>query len=137
MKKIVIDTNVILRFVLNDDKNQLSEVKKLFEAIEEGQFQPYISSIILLEIHFVLTKIYKFSFDEVGDVFDRVMEMRNLTIIEKTHSIQAVEVYKKYKIKMGDCLIATQIPKGGMLVTFDKDFSKIKNLLTQTPAGIV
>jgi len=31
----------------------------------------------------------------------------------------------KYKVKYGDCLIATQIPKGVTLVSYDKDFDKL------------
>ena len=39
---------------------------------------------------------------------------------------------QKKAMKLGDCLIASQIPKDMILVTFDKEFDKIKKPMDET-----
>lgn len=63
--------------------------------------------------------------------------MRGMVVIEKTDIDRAASLYRKYKIKLGDCFIAAQIPKGAVLVTYDEDFKKIKEIQSQTPEEIL
>ena len=133
MKKLFLDTNLFLRFFLKDDENQYQNVYNLFAQIEEGKFKPYASSIVFLELNYVARNIYKLSINEILDYIDAVKKMRGMTIIEKTDAEEATNLYGKYRIKLGDCFIATQLPKGAILVTYDEDFKKIKEIQSQTP----
>lgn len=137
MKKLFLDTNVILRFFLRDNENQYQNVYNLLAKIEEGKFRPYTSSIVFLELNYVAKKIYKLSVDEVLDYMEAVKKMRGMTIIEKTDADRAINLYRKYRIKLGDCFIATQLPKEAILVTYDEDFKKIKEISPQTPDEIL
>ena len=137
MKKVFLDTNIFLRFFLRDNESQYQNVCKLFAKIEEGNFKPYTSSIVFLELNYVTRKIYKLPIDEVLDYIEAVRKMRGITVIEKTDSSKAINHYKEYKIKLGDCFIAAQIPKGAILATYDADFKKIKEIQSQTPDEIL
>lgn len=133
MKKLFLDTNVILRFFLKDSKSQYQAVCKLFAEIEEGAFKPYTSSIVFLELNYVVRNIYKLPIEEVLEYIGAVKKMRGMTVIDKTDSDDAISLYKKYKIKLGDCFIASQLPKETMLLSYDADFKKIKEIRSQTP----
>lgn len=137
MTKLFLDTNIFLRFFLRDNENQYQNVRKLFTKIEEGAFKPYTSSIVLLELNYVVRSIYKLSIDEVLNYIDAVKKMRGMTIIEKTDSDNAINFYKKYKIKLGDCFIASQIPEEAMLLSYDADFQKVKEIKSLTPDEIL
>lgn len=63
--------------------------------------------------------------------------MRQLTLIETTNTKTALGLLKKYRIKYGDCLIATQVPPKAILVTYDEDFAKIPGLKSQKPDEII
>ena len=128
MKKVFVDTNVFLRYLVPEDKNSFEQSKKLFGTIEKGTIIPYISSIIVQEIIYVLSRSYKFSYKEICLKLPLLFALRNLVILEKTDTKKAIDLYLKYNIKFGDCLIATQIPKGVMLCTYDEDFKKIPGL---------
>src|SRR3989338_5070787 len=136
MKKLFLDTNIFLRFFLRDNEDQYQDVHKLFKKIEEGNFKPYTSSIVFLELNYVVRSIYKLSIDEVLDYTDAVRKMRGMTVIEKTYTDKAISLYKKYKIKLGDCFIASQLPKEAILLSYDADFRKVKEIQSQTPDEI-
>lgn len=134
--KVFIETSIFIRFFAKDDERKYEECVKLFSFIKEGKLNPYVSNIVLLEILFVLTRLYKFSKSEVIKDIRRILLLRNMTLIEKTNTREALSLWEKYNIKYGDCLIATQIPKNTTIVTYDADFSKISSLSSKTPGEI-
>ena len=101
MKKLFLDTNIFLRFFLRDNENQYRDVCRLFAKIEEGNFKPYTSSIVFLELNYVVRNIYKLPIEEVLDYIRAVKEIRGMTVIGKTNTDKAINLYKKYKIKLG------------------------------------
>lgn len=137
MKKIFLDTNLFLRFFLRDNESQYRNVCKLFSRIEEGRLKPYTSSIVLLELNYVVRSVYKLSVDESLEYIEGVKKMRGMVIIEKTDIDKTIPLYKKYKIKLGDCFIAMQLPKGAILISYDEDFKKVKEIQSETPEGIL
>jgi len=136
MKKLFLDTNIFLRFFLRDNESQYQNVRRLIAKIEEGTFKPYTSSIVFLELNYVARNIYKLSINEVLDYIGAIKKMRGMTVIEKTDTDKAVNLYRKYKIKLGDCFIAAQLAKGAMLITYDEDFKKVEEISSQTPDAI-
>jgi len=137
MKKLFLDTNLFLRFFLKDHENQYQNVYNLFAKIEEGKFKPYTSSIVFLELNYVVRNIYKLSINEVFDYIEAIKKMRGMTVIEKTDSNKAIDLYKKHRIKLGDCFIAVQLPKGAQLITYDEDFKKVNEIQVQTPEELL
>lgn len=135
MKKLFVDSNVWLRFILEDNE-QAGECKKLIEQIEFGKYRVYTSSIVMLEVNFVLSAIYKIKMVGVIKDLEVILKTRNLTLIEKTDFKKALRWHKKFKIKLADCLIGSQIDKNMVLISFDKDFDKLP-VKVKTPGELV
>jgi predicted nucleic acid-binding protein len=55
----LIDTNVIIRFLVGDHEAHLAQSTQIFEKIETGQQEVEILSTVIMEVLFVLTKFYK------------------------------------------------------------------------------
>jgi len=51
--KVFIDTNIWLRFFLNDVPAQSQDCIKLFQKIEQGDYRPYTSAIVCLEAVYI------------------------------------------------------------------------------------
>jgi predicted nucleic-acid-binding protein len=137
VKKIFLDTNIFLRFFLNDNQVMYEDCVTLFQYIFAGKIQAYTSCIVYLEIIYTLTRLYHFSLDEVLTTIEKIGTIRNLVVIDKANTKNALNLYRLYHIKFGDCLIATQVSKGVILCTYDKDFGKIKGLTCATPGKII
>lgn len=135
--KIFLETSVFIRLLTGDDKKKQQETKELFQHIEAGKYFPYTSNIVFLEIFYVLTKTYKFPKVQVIQDLVKLTYLRNLAINENTDIRKAFELFLLYKIKFSDCLIATQIPSAVILITYDRDFSKIPHLKVATPEKII
>ena len=137
MRKLFLDTNIWLRFFLKDDSSQYKSVYELISQIEQGKFRVYTSNIVLLETYYVLFQTYKIPHEQVLELIDSIFEVRGITVIDRTDSRQAFQYLKKYNIKFADCLIASQISKMTYLVSFDKDFNKIREIKNVTPNKVL
>jgi len=136
MKKIFLDTNIWLRFLVADQKKQYEACKKLISLNEEGKLRIYTSTIVLLEIIYTLTSFYRVKKESVISDIKAILASRNLTLIEKTNFQKAWRFYQKYNIKLADCLIASQLPENVILCTYDREFKKIKSITNLTPEEI-
>lgn len=135
--KILLDTNFWIRLFLEDNQEQLAVCKDLISNIEAGRFQTYTSSIVLLEISYVLKSVYSLPFSKIIEILDSIFTIRGITIIDKTDIKKALKFYKKYKIKFTDCLIASQIKQDMVLVSFDKELAKIKDIIVKKPQEVL
>ncbi|OGD62742.1 hypothetical protein A2160_04730 [Candidatus Beckwithbacteria bacterium RBG_13_42_9] len=135
--KVFIDTNIWLRYVLGKDSAQYKQSQELIEKIESGRLKPYTSAIVLLEVYFVLTNLYKIKRPLVQQFIESLLKTRNLTLIEKTSFTKAWNLHQKTQIKLADCLIASQLPPKTQLCTFDKDFKRLTEVKSFTPLEIL
>lgn len=137
MTKLFLDTNLWIRYLIKDEPKQFATVKELLASVEEGKYQPYTSAVVLLELSYVLKSVYRFAFSEVLDALESVTATRGITIIETTDSALALACFKTYKIKFTDCLLVSQIRPNIVLVTFDEELRKIKELTVKTPGEVL
>ncbi|OGK38577.1 hypothetical protein A3F03_00470 [Candidatus Roizmanbacteria bacterium RIFCSPHIGHO2_12_FULL_41_11] len=135
--KIFIDTSVIIRFLTRDDEKKYHSCVQLFTQIEVGRLRPYISNIVIIEVIFVLNRLYQFPKKAVLEAIDKLLKLRNMTVIEKTDSKRSLELFSQINIKFQDCLIATQLPINCTLVTYDQEFKKIKQISSLTPSELI
>ena len=128
MKSVFLDSNIWLRLFLKDQESQYGLTSSIIRLINEGELRPYTSTIIFLEVNYVLKSFYGLSNEKTLHYLLKIKEVKNITVIEKENLDVALKFYREYKIKFADCLIASQIPDNVTLLSFDQDFKKIKNL---------
>lgn len=136
MKKIFLDTNIWVR-PLVEKNSQTKEIKTLIQQIDSSHFSPYTSTIVLLEVSFILRSFYKLKNNQIFKEIQIILATKNLTLIESTNLLESLKLHQQTKIKLTDCLIATQLPPKTTLVTFNEDFQKIPTLSVKTPAEII
>lgn len=134
MIKILLDSNIFLRVFLKDNLEHFNQAAQILALIKEGSIQPYTSSIVFLEVNYVLRSFYKLSMIQTLIYLDSIKTLRNITIFETTNLEKSLEFYKNYKIKFTDCLIASQLRKDITLLSFDEEMRKIKEINSQSPA---
>ena len=134
--KIFLDTNVWLRYFVKNDRDQYEAAFNLVSMAEGGLIRVYTSSVVLMEINHVARRIYQIPKDQVIIWFKAIQKIRNITIVEKTDFVLALSFYQKYNIKLADCIIASQLPKSTVLVSFDEELSKIKDISVKKPQEI-
>lgn len=126
MVRVFVDTNVLVRYVIQDDIKKFEQVEDFFGAVSRGEVVLYLSSVVLLEMVFVLKSVYKKDIGLIMKVVKKLVKTRGCVLVNKTDLRLALEYLDKYKVKFSDCLIASSIPKGVRVFSYDEDFRKMK-----------
>jgi predicted nucleic-acid-binding protein len=116
-----LDTNVLVRFLVRDDAAQYAQAERLmrsFTADDSG----WIAQVVLLEVVWVLTSIYRLSRPTIAAELLQLLEIRHLALQEESVAREAIERYSRGKAGFADCLIAASARAAGCArtVTFDR-----------------
>ncbi len=87
---ISIDTNILVRLLTGDDKEQAVRAKRLF--LDE---HIYITKTVILETEWVLRYAYAFSADAIAGSFVKLLGQQNVTIEDEFHVVQATNLLQK------------------------------------------
>ena len=68
----LIDTNLIIRFLVGDHPEHLAIATEIFTKIEQGEYEVEILESVMMEVLFVLTKFYKLPKNDVIDDLKKI-----------------------------------------------------------------
>ncbi len=88
----IADANIILRYLLKDDKTQFNQAKLILEKNEI-----FIPFEITAEVVYVLEKIYSISREEISTTLSKLFTYNNLSFLNKKLVLKALEFYSYYK----------------------------------------
>lgn len=121
---IGIDTNVLVRFLIKDDETQLYTAREFFNSLTEEN-QGYLTLVTVVELVWVLTRIYKQSRLRIAAFLDDLFEVESIAFQDSEAIYQALISYKN-GTDFSDALIKTLSRGAGCstVVTFDKKAAK-------------
>jgi len=131
MKPIILDTNIIIRFVTSDDKEKQEKAEALFEQIEKREITAFIPDVIFAEIVFVLVskKLYKLPKKTIQAILTPIINLPYIKFNRKKSIKRALELFVKYDLDFEDALITAYAEKGkNEIFSFDRDFEKITTI---------
>ena len=121
-----LDTNVIIRFLVNDDKKQAEIVKALFLQAEKEGSSFHISAPVLLETLSVLDSVYEYKRDEILNAIEFMLNMKIFSFENPNIIQQLAAAGNKSKIELEDLFIGLSAKEYGCetTITFDKKAAK-------------
>ena len=133
--KLFVDTNIFLRFFLNDHKIQSPTTRKLFSEAKKRKVNLVTNCLIIAEIIFTLDSIYNFPKREIIEKIQAVLVFEGLEVLEKDILLQAISFYEKKNIDFIDAFVAAYALENKIGVcSFDHDYDKIKEIKRINPA---
>jgi len=87
---ISIDTNILIRLLTGDDKNQARKARQLFK--EE---HIYITKTVMLEAEWVLRFAYQFKSGAIAEAYKKLLGQSNVTVEDAQHVARAVSLLDK------------------------------------------
>ncbi|MGB7415869.1 MAG: type II toxin-antitoxin system VapC family toxin [Thermosynechococcaceae cyanobacterium] len=115
---ISVDTNVIVRFLTQDDEPQSQRALRLFEREEL-----FILVTVLLETEWVLRFAYEFSPLEIAGAFRKLLGLTNVHV-ENAVQIAKVIEWHEQGLDFADALHLANSEQQSELLTFDQTFIK-------------
>ena len=117
-----IDTNVLVRFLVNDDPAQAQQARQLFSAAEQQRVIYFVPLLVVLESIWVLESAYQVGRNELIEAFSDLLLLPVLEF-EQREAVQAMlQAARTDSSDLPDLLIAKSALRNGCecVVTFDK-----------------
>jgi len=117
-KIIILDTNAILRYIIDDIKEQADIVQEILQNREV-----LILPEVIAEVIYVMTKYYNYPHHKVSE---RIVEFLEDAGCDSQNLINAVKTFGGKNFDFVDCLLFEYSKqKDYEVFTFDKDLSKV------------
>ncbi len=119
---IGLDTNVVIRYLVQDDKKQSAAATRFIEKSLTADAPGYINHITLCEIVWVLQRCYRVTKQQLRDIIDGLLTTTQL-IVENIEIIwKALRAYDANNADFCDALIGQANIHSGCAytATFDK-----------------
>ena len=123
---IGVDTNVLVRYIAQDDAAQSARATRLLEQ-ECGPATPgFIGLVVLLELVWVSESCYGASRTDIANILRRILSIRQLLVQDAETAWKALRLFESSKADFADCLIERTATSAGctVVMTFDKAASK-------------
>ena len=121
----LLDTNIIIRFLVGDNEEHLAKSTEYFEQIELGSMEVEILSDVLMEAFFVLTKFYKVTKVEVISDLKTILSFEGVVNKDKVILFETLSIIENKNIDFVDALICAKCKfQNYEKLSFDKDLSK-------------
>ena len=126
---IGVDSNVLIRFLTRDDEEQYEAAAGLLGQAPDRSV--FLSLIVLVEVNWVLLRVYKRSHSEVLGTLDDLMDTRVFAIEERARVIRAISLARSTRANFSDALIALGNEAQGCdnTATFDIDALDIPQMI--------
>ena len=123
---IGLDTNVLVRYVMQDDPQQSPRATQLVEALsaEEPGFVPVIA---LVELVWVLSGSYGLDRKQLATVIDTLLRSKELVIDRAELVAQALQRYSSSSADFADALIERIAAAAGCTATVTFDTGAVKS----------
>lgn len=122
---IGLDTNVLIRYLVQDDPIQSKRANNIIEKEE----LIYINQIVLCETVWVLSRGYSCPKNTIIDALEKILTIRQFEIEDKNLIWAAIDIYKKTSADFSDCLIGLKNRHARCLttITFDKKAASLSD----------
>lgn len=124
-KRKLIDTNLIVRYLVQDHEKHARAAGKLFDACDRGEMAIVILPVVLAECVFVLESFYERARGDIAATLSRLISSPNIDIERHEVYLDALDRYSRTKVHFVDCILAANAAADDMPVaTLDQDFRK-------------
>lgn len=115
-----VDTNVLVRFVTQDDPEQYRLASELFEgAGDDGLFA---NPVVFVELYWVLRRVQKMPHVDILSVLEGLLDSRELLVDRRDLVIEALDLAARLGVDFSDAVIGLLNRQFGCTATatFDK-----------------
>ena len=127
--KLLLDANVLVRFLVQDDPRQGAAATALFEKAERREVVLHLEGLVVAETVYVLLGRYGRSRIEVADVLHAIIQNAGVETMEEVVVTDALQRFATVKVDFSDAWMAARAAQlGEAVASFDRDFDKFKEI---------
>lgn len=124
---IGIDTNVIVRYLVQDDPIQSRIATRFVESLLSAENPGFVTSITLCEVAWVLAECYGADRKRIRDVIEGLLTSKQILVEQAELTWKALRAWDNSSADFSDALIGQTVAthSGEKTVTFDRAAAKL------------
>jgi predicted nucleic-acid-binding protein len=131
-KVYLIDTNVVLRYLLGDHPEFSPKAEAFMFDVSKGVKKAEILNVVIVECIYVMEKYYEIPKTEIVEKLSGILNFSGIVNSDRSEILEALLKYENSKIDIVDCILAARSSAEKIVVSFDKDMKKLK-AVSETP----
>ena len=132
-----LDTNIIIRYVTNDNPDQSARSLAFLQEVEAGRQMVTTCEGVLVEAVQVLEskRLYNFPRPDIHATLADLTAMRGLQLPHKSAYLRALELYASTNLDFVDALGVAHMERLELntIVSFDQGFDRIQGIRRREP----
>ncbi len=117
---IGLDTNVLVRYIMQDDPKQSARATKLVESLDVDH-PGFVAMISVVELYWVLTSCYELTNEQVRHALEILLRAKQIVVERADQVLRALRTFENGQADFADCLIECAATSAGCeyTMTFD------------------
>ena len=126
---IGLDTNVLVRYLMQDDPRQSAKASQLIESLTFDA-PGFIPVVAVLELSWVLTSSYGLTREQFSQALDAILRTKEFVVDRADQVFRALRFFKATSADFADCLIERSAAAAGcdQTMTFDVGAAKVAGM---------
>lgn len=127
---IGIDTNLLVRYITQDDAKQAERASVLLESLDARTKPGFINRITLIELIWVLESAYGYCRMEIGSTVETILNTASLIVENADATRTALEIYRATNNDFADILVALCNREASCqtTMTFDRRAARLEQM---------
>ena len=124
---IAVDTNVLVRLMVNDDAAQASRARRLFDELANQGEHAWVTDTVLVELVWTLARAYGRDREEQALTIHALVDHGTVQLESVDAIRQALVLFEQTSADFADCLLASKAQLAGCdkVATFDRGIKKL------------
>ena len=136
MIELVLDANVLVRFLVQDDPKQSAAATALFEKAERHEALLHLDALTVAETVYVLIGRYGQRRSDVVNVLLAIVQNAGVETAERDIVTDALRRFGSMNVDFADAWLAARAAKfGHQVASFDRDFDKFQDIRRFNPSA--
>ena len=131
-KVYLIDTNVVLRYLLGDHPEFSPKAEAFMFDVSKGVKKAEILDVVIVECIYVMEKYYEIPKTEIVEKLSGIFNFSGIVNPDRSEILEALLKYENSNIDIVDCILAARSSPEKVVISFDKDMKKLK-AVSETP----
>ncbi len=118
---IGLDTNVLVRYIMQDDARQSAQATSLIEELS-AQSPGFVPLVAVVELVWVLSSAYRLAPGQVAQALESLLRTKEIVVDQAETVWKALRAFQGSRADFADCLIAQTALAAGCerTMTFDR-----------------
>ena len=125
-KVYLIDTNVILRYLLEDHETYSPKAKAFMLQVSQGKKKAEIPAVVVVECIYVMEQYYGVPKTEIVGSISAILNFSGVVNTDRSEILEALLKFKTSNTDIVDCILAAHSSPDKPVISFDKDLEKLK-----------